>query len=196
MKQQRLDLEHGEVMLFRGWLTPSQAREKMVSLMEDMTWSSETLRMFGRQITVPRQVAWYGDPGAGYRYSGVDHDPLPWLPELEDLRNRVQHHTRCQFNGMLGNLYRDGTDHMGWHSDDEPTLGPSPTLASISLGATRRMRFRHRRRELPGIGVDLAAGDLLVMSGDIQRHWQHAVMRTSRKVGPRINLTFRLLVNA
>ena len=117
--------------------------------------------------------------------------PLPWLPVLDSLRRRIERFARCRFNSVLVNLYRDGSDAMGWHSDDERELGDEPTIASLSLGGVRRFRMRHRRRQLPPINLDLPDGSLLVMAGAMQANWKHCVPRTRKPVAPRINLTFR-----
>src|SRR5690606_6222598 len=135
----------------------------------------------------------YGDAGASYTYSGARFVPEPFTPALAALRGRLQAFTGRAFNSVLANLYRDGNDSVGWHSDNEPELGPEPAIASLSLGASRRFRLRHAH--LPPVSVDLHSGDLLVMPGPLQRHWQHTLPKTRRPVGARINLTFREIVN-
>ncbi len=147
--------------------------------------------MFGRPVRVPRLVAWHGDPVAVYTYSGTEHRPLPWTPVLVRVRRRVEALTGHEFNAVLLNLYRDGRDGMGWHSDDEPELGPEPVVASASFGATRRFCLRHRRRRESRLDLPLGHGSLLLMHGATQRHWLHAVPKTRAPVGPRVNLTFR-----
>lgn len=147
--------------------------------------------MFGREVDSPRLSAWIGDAGAVYRYSGADFTPCPWNHALSVLRVRLQEELGVPFNSVLANLYRDGRDAMGWHSDDEPELGPRPVIASVSLGGVRRFALKHRRdAALKGV-LELPHGSLLVMSGDTQRLYRHALPRTSRVVAPRINLTFR-----
>ncbi len=147
--------------------------------------------IFGRPRLVPRLVAWHGDPGATYTYSGTPHEPLPWTPALEQVRRRVQELSGLQFNAVLLNLYRDGRDGMGWHADDEPELGPDPAIASVSLGAVRRFCLRHRRRKGLRTDLSLPHGSLLLMTGATQGHWVHALPKTAVPVGERINLTFR-----
>ncbi|MGH9060378.1 MAG: alpha-ketoglutarate-dependent dioxygenase AlkB family protein, partial [Acidimicrobiales bacterium] len=170
----------------------------MDALDEQLGWRQERARLFGRTIPLPRLTAWYGD--VGYRYSGVDHPPAAWPPVLDELRCLVGTVVPMP-NSVLANLYRDGRDSVSWHADDEPELGSHPVIASVSLGATRRFLLRHRAgRGQPGqpsagapekVAVDLTHGSLLVMAGDCQRCWHHAVPKSSRPVGPRINLTFR-----
>jgi alkylated DNA repair dioxygenase AlkB len=162
------------------------------ALVAGLAWEQHRLRLFGRERLTPRLCAWYGDAGARYGYSGQTLEPLPWTTPLADLRQRLQAAVGCAFNSVLANLYRDGADGMGWHSDDEASLGPQPVIASLSLGATRRFVLRHRcRRELQTLSLPLEHGALLVMAADTQRHWHHAVPKTRQPVGPRINLTFR-----
>jgi alkylated DNA repair dioxygenase AlkB len=155
-------------------------------------WEQHRIRIRGREIASPRLSAWYGDPDAHYRYSGLSLEPRPWLPVILELKSRVEAACDEPFNSVLLNLYRDGSDSMGWHSDDEPELGERPLIASLSLGATRRFRLRHRRRkDLEPVAIDLEGGSLLIMEGDTQRFWKHQVPKTKRTVEPRINLTFR-----
>ncbi len=165
------------------------------TLQSSLAWAQHRVRVFGREHPTPRLCAWYGDRQARYAYSGQALEPLPWTPALADIRARLEAALGIPFNSVLCNLYRDGADSMGWHSDDEASLGPRPVIASLSLGATRRFLLRHRRRrELGPVDLPVAHGDLLLMAGDTQRHWQHAVPKTRRPVGPRINLTFRRVV--
>ena len=110
------------------------------------------------------------------------------------MRERLERTLDVTFNSVLANLYRDGTDAMGWHSDAEPELGPAPVIASISLGAMRRFALKHRDDPARKLTLELPHGSLLVMSGATQRHYRHALPRTTRPIGPRINLTFRRIV--
>jgi alkylated DNA repair dioxygenase AlkB len=164
-------------------------------LVHEVAWRAESITLFGRRVLQPRLVAWYGDAGARYRYSGTDHDPLSWIPLLDQLRSRVAEAAGCPFNSVLCNLYRDGTDSMGYHADDERELGPMPVIASFSVGAERTMLFRHRRdRTVPTERISLPSMSLLVMSGTTQQDWHHAIPKTKRPLGPRVNLTFRRIL--
>ena len=177
---------------FTGFLDPSPAQELMLRLMESVPWGEEEIFLHGKMVKSPRLTAWYGDLGASYMYSGVQHTPLDWIPELSALRELVSSAAGVSFNSVLLNLYRGGEDSVSWHSDDEPELGLEPTIASISLGATRRFRLRERRTR-ESFGLDLSDGSLLLMSGASQRDWEHCLTKTKRAVGPRINLTFRVV---
>lgn len=155
--------------------------------------------MFGRLHPVPRQVAWYADPGCAYRYSGLCHGAAPWTPPLADLRQQLRQRLGFDFNSLLLNRYRSGADRMGWHADDEPELEAGHPIASLSLGASRTLRFRPRppRRgqssaALPEpFGLDLGDGDLLLMEAPTQLHWQHGLPPRLRLQQERFNLTFR-----
>ena len=149
------------------------------------------LRLFGRTVDAPRLSCWMGDAGTAYTYSRTRFEPQPWAPAVAELRTRVSARCGVGFNSVLCNLYRDGRDAMGWHSDDEPELGPAPVIASLSFGATRRFRLRHRRDPALRLELELESGSLLLMSGATQRNYRHDLPRAPRVAAPRINLTFR-----
>ncbi len=179
------------------FLAPDDASALSAELTCSLAWQQHRLTLFGRERLTPRLCAWYGDSHARYGYSGQALEPLPWTAPLAALRQRLEAALGFTFNSVLANLYRDGADSMGWHSDDEASLGPQPVIASLSLGATRRFVLRHRqRRELPTLALPLESGSLLVMAGDTQRYWQHAVPKTRRPVAARVNLTFRQVQRA
>ena len=162
-----------------------------------MAWEQRAIRIFGQEIPQPRLTAWYGDAAARYTYSGLAWEPRLWTPALLALRQRIETATGAHFNSVLLNHYRHGRDSMGWHADDEPELGPAPTIASLSLGATRRFRLRPRAGlGHPPFGLDLPSGSLLLMRGPTQQHWQHALPKTARPVAARLNLTFRWVAAA
>jgi alkylated DNA repair dioxygenase AlkB len=186
-----LPLPDGCVYRLSRFVADPEAACLFDTLSAELAWAPHRVRLFGREHPTPRLCAWYGDADARYAYSGQALVPLPWPPALARLRARVQAALGRPFNSVLCNLYRDGADSMGWHSDDEASLGPQPVIASLSLGATRRFAMRHRDRRYPSLTLLLEHGDLLVMAGDTQQRWQHAVPRTRRPVAPRINLTFR-----
>jgi len=180
-----------DLVMVPYWLGPAQAAALFDGLLHGLPWQVHRVRMFGREIDSPRRSCWIGDPDAVYRYSGVRHEPHPWPSLLLPLRERLAGETGVPFNSVLANLYRDGRDSMGWHSDDEPELGERPLIASLSLGATRRFVLRHRRDPSRKHTLQLPDGSLLLMRGDTQAQWRHALPRTARPIGPRINLTFR-----
>ncbi|MGE4086465.1 MAG: alpha-ketoglutarate-dependent dioxygenase AlkB [Immundisolibacter sp.] len=191
-----MPLPEGELYLLPRFVADSEAAYLLDALSTELAWTRHRVRLFGREHLTPRLCAWYGDPGARYAYSGQALEPLPWPPALAGLRARLHTALGLAFNSVLCNLYRDGADSMGWHSDDEASLGPRPVIASLSLGATRRFALRHRARRYRSVTLALGNGDLLLMTGDTQTHWQHAVPSTRRPTAPRINLTFRAVGGA
>jgi alkylated DNA repair dioxygenase AlkB len=191
---ERLPLGDADVRFWPAAFGPGQASSLFDELRAGIAWQQEEVVIFGQRRPVPRLVAWHGDPAARYTYSGTGHDPLPWTPALAGIRDRVSDLSACSFNAVLLNLYRDGRDGMGWHADDEPELGRDPVIASVSLGATRRFCLRHRRRKDWKFDLSLPHGSLLLMSGETQHHWVHAVPKTRAPVGERMNLTFRRIV--
>jgi alkylated DNA repair dioxygenase AlkB len=188
-----LPLQDGELRYWPEAFSSDEATRLFAGLRAELAWASEEVVIFGERRRVPRLVAWYGEPDAIYTYSGVRHEPHALTRDLIAIRERVEKLSGAHFNSVLGNLYRDGRDGMGWHSDDERELGTNPVIASVSFGASRRFCLRHRWRKSLTHSIDLAAGSLLVMSGTTQHHWVHALPKTQRAVGERINLTFRLV---
>jgi alkylated DNA repair dioxygenase AlkB len=188
---QDLGLADGDARYLADAFPPGEADVLFAELREQIDWRQEEIMMFGQHRLVPRLVAWHGDAGADYRYSGVLHRPEPWTPALQRIRATVERLAGRRFNSVLLNLYRNGRDGMGWHADDEPELGPDPVIASVSLGAARRFCMRHKKQKRETVTIDLEPGSLLLMQGTTQHHWRHALPKTARPVGERINLTFR-----
>lgn len=185
----------GQLQYLPQWVDARMAEQWLRELLVRTPWSQPQLTLYGRTVAVPRQVAWYGDADARYRYSGHTHVPLPWTPLLSEIRQRLEEQVGQPLNGVLLNLYRDGQDAMGWHSDDEAALGPDPMVVSLSLGAARRLDFRRKGGSRIEHSIQLEHGSLLVMSGSTQHHWQHQIARTRKVTAPRLNLTFRLIRN-
>ena len=184
----------GELYLLTRFLSRDEVQTLHDALRQNLAWQPEWIVIAGKRIQVPRLVCWYGDAGAIYRYSGTTHEPLPWTPDLLDLKGRIEQRTGHVFNSVLGNYYRTGQDSMGWHADKERELGQNPVIASLSLGATRRFLLRHNRtRET--VSLELENGSLLVMRGSLQHHWRHCVPKDSAGTGSRINLTFRRILD-
>lgn len=188
----------GAVQFAPHWVPVSEADALFETLRVEIPWTRHRLRIFGREVDAPRLSCWIGDPEATYRYSGTHFAPEPWPAALGPVRDAVSAAAGVAFNSVLANLYRDGHDAMGWHSDDERELGPEPVIASLSLGATRRFVLKARAPDADGQlakhVLALPHGSLLVMRGDTQARFRHALPRTARPVGPRINLTFRRIL--
>ncbi len=183
-----------EVFLLDGFLSPSISIELFEQVRSEVQWQTREISLFGKKVLQPRLVAWQGDSGCSYRYSGITWNPDPWSPAVQRIRGLVSDVTDFDFNGVLLNLYRDGRDSMGWHSDDETELGHNPVIASISLGASRRFLFRNRLDQKQKVEVDLKDGSLLIMAGPTQKLWQHSLPKSAKVGEARINLTFRRIV--
>ena len=187
----RVELPDAEVGYRAEFFAPDEEPALFDALRAEIRWSRHRVRIRGREIDCPRLSGWEGD--ATYAYSGITLRPAPWTPRVTAVRRRIEAATGERFNSVLANLYRDGSDRLGWHADDEPELGPAPVIASASFGAPRRFLLRPKRGGA-SVPVVLEPGSLLVMRGPTQRNWLHSVPPTRRSVGPRINLTFRRIL--
>lgn len=185
---------NGVLRLADSFYSVSEAGMLLQKLRDEVFWQQESIRIFGKSYAVPRLVAWVGDEGKAYRYSGISHDPLPWTATLSAIRQKIEAATGSHFNTVLLNWYRNGNDSMGWHADDEPELGSNPVIASLSLGETRMFRFRQTDNHRNSFGFPLENGSLLLMAGALQHHWQHCIPKSAKPMGDRINLTFRAIV--
>lgn len=161
-------------------------------LLQTVDWEQRNVRIRGVEYRQPRKVAWYGDHA--YTYSGLRMEPKPWNHLLFTLCDRMSYLTGTPFNGVLLNLYKDGRDSIGMHSDDEPEFGINPTIASLSLGAMRQFDLRPKDRSLRTLRLPLEPGSVLVMAGATQTYWEHGINKTIKHAGPRINLTFRNII--
>lgn len=190
---QHIALPDAEVYFAPQFMSKEESDVYYERLMEEVNWQQESIKLFGKQLPMPRLTAWYGDKS--YTYSGLHNKPQPWLPVLQELKEKVEQASGHQYNSVLLNLYRTGHDSMGWHADDEAELGQEPNIASLSFGGERRFSFKHKsRKDLKPHSINLSHGSLLLMQGPTQRHWLHHVPKTTRIVEPRINLTFRYVV--
>ncbi len=176
-----------------GFVPVPEADAILARLLSELDWRRLEIRLFGRRVLQPRLTAWYGDPEAIYSYSGLQLEPLRWHPLLEALKSRLESFTGERFNSVLANAYRDGSDSMGWHSDDEKELGLEPFIASLSFGEERRFLVREKGRK--SRAMVLQHGSLLVMQGQSQRRFQHSLPKTRRAVGARVNLTYRMVLD-
>ena len=194
MPRVSIPIPDGTLWLHEGFLSSDESAAACAALLDEVPWRQEHVRMFGRQIPMPRLTCWMGDPGCSYAYSGVRYAPTPWTPTAAALRERVEQEIGARLNAVLLNHYRSGSDSMGWHADDEPELGPTPTIASLSLGAARRFDLQHRNKKTERRRLVLSDGSLLVMAGQTQTHWKHRLPKVSGSTGLRLNLTFRFIV--
>jgi alkylated DNA repair dioxygenase AlkB len=180
----------GETIYYPGDLLPLSNPSWLDILTDSIAWSNDTVKMFGKTLTLNRKSAWYGDPGAAYSYSGIRREPLKWTEELLMIKKSCEEVSNATFNSVLCNYYHDGKDGMGWHCDDERELGKEPIIASVSFGAERIFAFKHRNSK-ERINIRLEHGSMLIMRGQTQHSWQHALPKSTIVHEPRINLTFR-----
>lgn len=190
------NLTDAEIKVIPEFILKEKAFLLFKHLQSNISWEQHYVTIFGRRMASPRLSAWYGERNTNYSYSGQHLTPTPWTTRLQTIRNTIKEKLDLDFNSVLINYYRTGSDNMGWHSDDETTLGKNPIIASLSLGGTRRFVLKHKsRKDLGKLEYDLGNGDLLIMSGSTQHFWKHQIPRTRKHVKPRINLTFRRIIN-
>jgi alkylated DNA repair dioxygenase AlkB len=188
-------MQDAEVYYLAGLPLAETSHIVMRQLIDEVPWRAEKIVVWSRTYLQPRLIAWYGDVGKNYTYSGINLEPLPWTQALLDIKSRIEAVAGTNFNSVLLNYYRDHRDSMGMHSDDEPELGEQPILASLSLGEERTLILKHKRdKALKAVRLKLASGSLLLMKGDTQRYWKHGIDKETRPCGPRVNLTFRRIL--
>ena len=184
----------GTVHYFGRVLIPSEADRYTETLLHHISWQHDEVVMFGKRIVTSREVAWYGDDHLSYTYSGTTRHALPWTSDLLQLKDLAERLTSSRYNACLLNLYHDGSEGMGWHSDDESSIVPNSAIASLSFGAERRFCFKHKQTHQT-VEVLLEHGSLIVMKDSTQTHWLHSIPKTKKITTPRINLTFRLMID-
>ena len=183
-----LSLPDASIFLLDRLDLPWSNDDMLTQLIADTAWRSQQIVLWGKRIDQPRLTAWHGEKH--YTYSGLTLRPLPFTALQLHVKAAVEAVTGDVFNSVLLNYYRDGRDSMGMHSDDEPELGPEPVIASVSFGATRPFTLKHKRTKQT-VKLSLPGGSLLLMKGKTQACWQHGINKSTRVVGPRVNLTFR-----
>lgn len=183
----------GEVFYISDFFTKKESENFFETLLKNIEWQQDKIKLFGKTHDVPRLTALYGNANKHYTYSGITMQPKAWLPELLEIKKKIETVARVDFTTVLLNLYRNGQDSMGWHSDDEKELGLNPVIVSVSLGASRIFKLQHKNDKHLKQSIELTNGSLLLMQGQTQHYWKHAVPKTSKIVEPRINLTFRII---
>ncbi len=191
-----LDENHTSKLLFwPQWLGLSEADRLLQRAIETLPWQSDTLKIAGKVIPVPRLHCWFGADRDQYRWSGLSLTAKPFPDWLAQLQKQVEEACGTPFNRCLANYYRDGNDSVDWHSDDEAVLGEAPVIASLSLGAERVFNLRHRQTK-QRFDLALPHGSLLMMGAGMQRFWQHRIAKVKGLQAPRINFTFRRVMSA
>ncbi|POS01345.1 alkylated DNA repair dioxygenase AlkB [Flavobacterium croceum DSM 17960] len=189
-----IELPKASLEYFPNFFDLQKANELFSLLQNTIPWQQDTITVFGKNHLQPRLTALYGNNNNLYQYSNVVMKPHPWNSLLTFIKEAIEDELHNTFNAVLLNYYRNGADSMGWHADNEASLGRNPIIASVSFGATRPIQFKHNTLENLKHKINLEHGSLLVMKGETQHFWKHQIPKTSKPVGPRINLTFRNLL--
>lgn len=191
-ENQNLLPKNGTVNYY-GQMMPQQESDfYLKNLLENIIWKNDEIFIFGKTIITKRKVAWYGDTNFNYTYSKVTKEALIWTPELLALKMLIEEKSGETYNSCLLNLYHNGSEGMGWHSDDEKELKKNAAIASVSFGAERKFTFKHKDSK-ETVSQILAHGSVLVMKDVTQSHWLHRLPPTTRITTPRVNLTFRTI---
>jgi alkylated DNA repair dioxygenase AlkB len=173
--------------------SPAEAEKFLKDLSANIAWEHDEVMMFGKKIITKRKVAWYGDEPFNYTYSHVKKTALPWTPILQAIKDKIEEASGETYNSCLLNLYHNGEEGMGWHTDNEKELKKEGAIASISFGAPRKFCFKHKQTE-EKVDLLLEHGSLVVMKGTIQSNWLHRLPPSKKVSQPRINLTFRTII--
>ena len=191
---EKFTLKDGEIWFMSNFMSTDKAEDYYKALLTNINWKQEKISMYGKTYPVPRQTAWYGYEGFNYKYSGILCNPEPWTKELLDIKKVIEHFMPEEdFNSVLLNLYRNGNDKVSWHADDEKELGTDPSIASVSLGASRRFDLKHKNDPTQKMQLELGSGSLIIMRGSLQHNWLHQIPVQKKIQNPRINLTFRTI---
>jgi alkylated DNA repair dioxygenase AlkB len=183
----------GQATYYPAFFAAAESDRYFEILLRETGWKQEPISVYGKTVMQPRLTAWYGDPGSAYRYSGITMHPEAWTPVLMEIRQRVESISPVIFNSALLNQYRDQQDSVGWHRDNEKSLGINPVIASVSFGAPRTFLFRYYADKSIRKSLELTHGSVLLMQGATQHCWEHSIPKQARPAGPRINITFRVI---
>lgn len=188
-----LDLPDAEIIYYPNFMDTMEADAVFFDLKNTIPWQQDEIRVFGKVHQQPRLTALYGNKDKTYSYSNIKMSPNPWIPILEKIKLEIEKVCPTEFTTVLLNYYRDGKDSNGWHADDEKELGINPIIASMSFGATRSFQLKHNSNTGIKKNILLEHGSLLIMKGTTQHYWKHQIPKTAKLIGPRINLTFRII---
>ncbi|MEH6748146.1 MAG: alpha-ketoglutarate-dependent dioxygenase AlkB [Maribacter arcticus] len=183
----------GTVNYYGEILNEQEATRYLDLLLNNIEWKNDEAILFGKKIITKRKVAWYGEKPFEYTYSKTTKLALPWTTELVNLKNKVEQETGETFNSCLLNLYHDGNEGMAWHSDGEKDLKKNGAIASLSFGSERKFAFKHKESK-EKVELILEHGSLLIMKDETQTNWLHRLPPTKLITQPRVNLTFRTII--
>jgi len=187
--------QDGEAYLFEKFFDKEESDFYFQALLDQVIWKQEPIILFGKKVMQPRLTALYGDQDKEYKYSGIIMKPYQWIEPLLEIKRKVDDIAGTIFTTALLNQYRDEKDSMGWHRDHEKELGKNPIIASVSFGSIRSFVLRHYFQKNLKKSLDLSHGSLLLMRGQTQHFWEHALPKKSKPLETRINITFRKLLN-
>ena len=182
--------QDGIALYYEKIVNDDEVKELYNTLLNNIHWENERVIMFGKEIVTKRKVAFFSDPSISYRYASKTKIGLPWTSTLLSIKNRIESITKETYNACLLNLYHNGEESMGWHSDNEKEIIANSSIASLSLGANRKFSFKHKVSK-ETVSIELEDGSLLEMKGSVQAHWWHALLKSKKVTAARINLTFR-----
>ena len=186
------DLPDAEIEYYPDFFSSAKANNLFLKLKNEIPWQQDTITVYGKTHLQPRLTALFGNEGKPYGYSNIVMQPHHWSPLIVFIKEEVEKVCNENFTTVLLNLYRDGQDSNGWHADNEKELGRNPIIASVSFGTERVFQLKHNKLELKQ-NIVLQHGSLLIMKGTTQHFWKHQIPKTTKPIGPRINLTFRII---
>lgn len=187
------DIPDAEIEYYPNFLERSRADELFEKLKDNIPWQQDNITVYGKTHPQPRLTSLFGNDGKPYGYSNIVMQPNSWNPLLMFIKNKVDEICEENFTTVLLNYYRDGKDSNGWHADNERELGRNPIIASLSFGSERSFHLQHNSIKEQNLKINLEHGSLLIMKGPTQHFWKHQIPKTAKLVGPRINLTFRII---
>lgn len=190
------NLPDANITLYKNFFTPEESNKLYNNLKNHIKWQQDKIQFYGKSHDVPRLAAWYGDRHKSYMYSGIKMNPHAWNDDLKFIKKRIEAQAKVKFTSCLLNYYRTGKDSVDWHQDDEKELGLNPIIGSVSFGETRPFQLKHLdRTDLKRVDIPLTHGSFLLMKGTTQHYWKHKIPKTTKNIKPRINLTFRIIVD-
>ncbi len=188
-----LNLPDAEIIYYPHFFDKKVADVIFNQLKNEIPWQQDDIQVFGKIHPQPRLTALFGNEGKPYSYSNIKMQPHSWNLLLQKIKSYVESVADTQFTTVLLNQYRDGKDSNGWHADNEKELGTNPIIASVSFGAERVFQLKHNSIKDQKKSIVLEHGSLLIMKGTTQHFWKHQIPKTSKPIGSRINLTFRII---
>ncbi|WP_136480531.1 alpha-ketoglutarate-dependent dioxygenase AlkB family protein [Cognatitamlana onchidii] len=188
-----LDLKDATLVYYSNFFSKKKSDFYFSDLIKTIKWQHDSITVFGKSYLQPRLTAFFASNNKPYKYSNITMTPSPFKNSLLEIKKTVEKKQRTEFTSCLANLYRDGQDSNGWHADNEKELGHTPLIASVSLGSERVFKLKHRYDKTRKASIVLEHGSLLIMKGNTQKYWLHQIPKTKKPIGPRINLTFRII---